>query len=197
MGDACGSRSLSLSPIPGTHKGLGKPLLSDTAPTAILLLWAGERSRLCFPSSACTGRNSEVNLKLNMCKWQLGLKQNSWEGVHKLYQDLFFFSPPVFVSGENYTCSKHLGCRGAQLCAVSKGQIWFSEAQELPVGRSTGRSVEPERRQSPLPMCSPQFCASCRRGRAIRLQQNSVMHRVVPEELIGGVFDSLYLLNLL
>lgn len=40
------------------------------------------------------------------------------------------------------------------LCAVSKCQICFSEAQKLPVGRSTARSVRLERGQSPSTILS-------------------------------------------
>lgn len=131
------------------------------------------------------------------------LETKSQEGVHKLFQNLFFF-PLLGLLVERITHPANIRAVEEHKCSVPSpnAKSVFSEAVLVPLlhrsclWAGAWPGLSPERGQSPLPTCSPQFRAFCRRGRVVRLEQNSFMHRVVPEELIGGDFDSLYTLKL-
>lgn len=106
------------------------------------------------------------------------LETESQEGEHKLFQFFFFFLLDLLA--ERITHPASIWAAEEHKCFVlsPNAKSGFFEAllvppaQKLPAGRSTARSGRPERGQSPLPICSPQFqkIAFCRRGRVIRLK---------------------------
>lgn len=106
------------------------------------------------------------------------LETEPQEGEHKLFQNFLFLLLDLLA--ERITHAANIWAAEEHKCFVlsPNAKSGFSEAvlvppaQRLPAGRSTARSVRPERGQSPLPICSSQFqkIAVCRRGRVIRLE---------------------------